>query len=69
MIGFDSRSSIDSVSDMQRAAVYGRRIEQAYRRGDVEEVGPSLAEAVLKTLDLGFDLGSPEEDLRDDEGH
>ena len=34
----------------------------------MEEVGPSLAEAVLKTLDLGFNLCPLEEELGDDEG-
>ena len=48
--------------------VYGRGVEQADRRGDVEEIRPSLAEAVLKALDLGFDLGPLEKELGDDEG-
>ena len=46
----------------------GRGVELADRRGDMEEIGPSLAEAVLKALDLGFDLGPLEEELGDDEG-
>lgn len=72
--GLAQREQVEPAHGLRRAVidrggpVYGHGVEQADRRGDVEEIGLGLAEPVLKARDLGFDLSPLEKELSDDEG-